>query len=262
MPNESSNTKDVEEEGLVADLNSSQEIRHRRSSNNNISNMNNNSSSNNTNDEDDDRLHSTIMNPGTASVPQQQRLPIHETNVPLVCCAILASITTGGTTYAFGLYGDTLKKSLHLSQSQLDTISAVFFSAGLLSFIPGGFADKFGTRLGISIGGVSGATSLLAFWVVSKGFIPFISDDPGFVVFVLSGLSVGIFLSCALVTGSVFKIISCHCGPGTKGSAVGVAKGFVGLGVRFFCCACVCVCACYDKLMLDLFFLPPFYPNK
>jgi hypothetical protein len=160
-------------------------------------------------------------------------LPIHQTNVPRVCCAILASITTGGTTYAFGLYGDALKKSLNLTQSQLDTISAVFFSAGLLSFIPGGFADRYGTRLGISMGGMSGAFSLLFFWVVSKGWIPFLSSDPTVVVMVLSTLSVGIFLSCALITGSVFKIISCQCGAGSKGSAVGVAKGFVGLGVRF-----------------------------
>jgi hypothetical protein len=160
-------------------------------------------------------------------------LPINQTNVPRVCCAILASITTGGTTYAFGLYGGALKKSLHLTQSQLDTISAVFFSAGLLSFIPGGFADRYGTRLGISIGGISGALSLLLFWVVSKGWIPLLATDPTVIVLVLSTLSVGIFLSCALVTGSVFKIISCQCGAGSKGSAVGVAKGFVGLGVRF-----------------------------
>jgi Nodulin-like len=173
------------------------------------------------NDDDTERHHSN-----STTV-----LPIHQTNIPRVCCAILASITTGGTTYAFGLYGDALKKSLHLTQSQLDTISAVFFSAGLLSFIPGGFADKYGTRLGISIGGVTGALSLLSFWVVSKGWIPMLSNDATMVVTVLSALSVGIFLSCALVTGSVFKIISCQCGAGSKGSAVGVAKGFVGLGV-------------------------------
>jgi hypothetical protein len=153
-----------------------------------------------------------------------------------VCCAILASITTGGTTYAFGLYGDALKKSLHLTQSQLDTISAVFFLSGLLSFIPGGFADRFGTRLGISIGGMTAATSLLSFWAVAKGWIPFLSSDPSTAVLVLSTLSVGIFLSCALVTGSVFKIITCQCGPGSKGSAVGVAKGFVGLGSGAYAC--------------------------
>ena len=182
-------------------------------------------------DEHDDVLEHTPVLPA----PQMQ-LPIHQTNVPRVSCAVLASITTGGTTYAFGLYGDALKKSLHLTQSQLDTISAVFFLSGLLSFIPGGFADRFGTRLGISIGGVTGAVSLLSFWAVAKGWIPLLSGDPSVAVLVLSTLSVGIFLSCALVTGSVFKIISCQCGAGSKGSAVGVAKGFVGLGSGAYAC--------------------------
>lgn len=175
-------------------------------------------------------------NEDASSTLLPRSLPIHQTNVPLVCCAILASITTGGTTYAFGLYGDALKKTLHLTQSQLDTISAVFFSAGLLSFIPGAYADRFGTRLGISIGGIAGATTLMLYWAVSKGFLPAVSDDPALVVVVLSILGVGIFLSCALVTGSVFKIISCQCGPGSKGSAVGVAKGFVGLGSGAYAC--------------------------
>jgi len=169
---------------------------------------------------------------------RSRSLPIHQTNVPRVCCAILASITTGGTTYAFGLYGNTLKKELHLTQSQLDTISAVFFSAGLLSFIPGASVDRFGPRLGISIGGITGAISLMLFWLVAKGHFPSVidSDDPTLVVIVLSILNVGIFLSCALVTGSVFKVISCQCGPGSKGSAVGVAKGFVGLGSGAYAC--------------------------
>ena len=168
-------------------------------------------------------------------------LPIHQTNIPRVACAILASITTGGTTYAFGLYGGALKKTLHLTQSQLDTISAVFFSAGLLSFIPGAMADRFGARNSICAGGICGAVSLMLFWAVAKGHMPFISSneengDPTFVITVLSILNVGIFLSCALVTGSVFKVISCHCGPGSKGSVVGAAKGFVGLGSGAYAC--------------------------
>ena len=165
-------------------------------------------------------------------------LPVHRTNLPVVACAILASITTGGTTYAFGLYGGALKKRLHLTQSQLDTISAVFFSAGLLSFVPGAIVDRFGARFGICTGGASGAVCLMLFWAVARGLVPSVSSDkgPAAVVAVLSVLNVGIFLSCALVTGSVFKIISCHCGPGTKGSAVGVAKGFVGLGSGAYAC--------------------------
>jgi fucose permease len=184
-------------------------------------------------------------------------LPIHQTNVPRVACAILASITTGGTTYAFGLYGGELKKRLHLTQTQLDTISAVFFSAGLLSFIPGALVDRFGARNGICAGGVTGAVSLMMFWAVAKGYFPYFSssksDDPTFMIAVLSILNVGIFLSCALVTGSVFKVISCQCGQGSKGSAVGVAKGFVGLGSGAYACLFQSI---RQPNMSDLDFLP------
>lgn len=161
-------------------------------------------------------------------------LPISQTNIPQLCCALLASITTGGTTYAFGLYGSAMKKTLHLTQSQLDTISTALFCAGLASWIPGMFVDRFGTRLGIALGGIIGAVSLMCYWVISIGYIQF--DEKGLVVFLLSVLGIIIFLSCALVTGSVFKIISCGCGPGSKGSAVGVAKGYVGLGAGAYAC--------------------------
>mmetsp|Transcript_32518 Transcript_32518/g.76574 ORF Transcript_32518/g.76574 Transcript_32518/m.76574 type:complete len:677 (-) Transcript_32518:2529-4559(-) len=186
-------------------------------------------------------------------------LPISKTNIPRVACAILASITTGGTTYAFGLYGGALKKRLHLTQSQLDTISAVFFSAGLFSFIPGAMADRFGARNGICLGGITGAISLMLFWGVAKGhfsyFVPASTDenDPTLVITVLSVLNIGIFLSCALVTGSVFKVISCQCGPGSKGSAVGIAKGFVGLGSGAYACLFQSI---RQPTMSDLDFLP------
>jgi MFS-type transporter involved in bile tolerance (Atg22 family) len=67
-------------------------------------------------------------------------------NIPSLVCALMASMTSGGTTYAFGMYGDALKKTLGLSQTQLDTISTTFFFAGLFSWIPGILADRFGTR--------------------------------------------------------------------------------------------------------------------
>jgi hypothetical protein len=167
--------------------------------------------------------------------PSVNDLSLQETNIPRLCCAFLASITTGGTTYAFGLYGNALKKTLHLSQSQLDTISTANFCAGLLSWIPGLLVDRYGTRFGISAGGLLGASSLMVYWNVSKGYIMEHASQES-IVAVLSALGVTIFLSCALVTGSVFKIIVANCGPGSKGSAVGIAKGYVGLGAGAYAC--------------------------
>jgi hypothetical protein len=154
-------------------------------------------------------------------------------NIPSLVCAFMASLTTGGTTYAFGLYGDALKKTLALSQSQLDTISTSFFFAGLFSWIPGLCADRFGTRFSLSLGGMTGCASLMLYWGVARQFLLVPHD---WLVVSLSLLGISIFLSCALVTGSVFKIIVASCGAGTKGSAVGVAKGYVGLGAGAYAC--------------------------
>lgn len=157
-----------------------------------------------------------------------------ESNIPRVACALLAALTTGGVSYAFGLYGNALKKTLHLSQAQLETISSATFVAGLFSWIPGIFVDRFGTRYGISLGGVLGAAALMLYWAVAKQYIHISSLS--LVVAILSALGVILFLACALVTGSVFKVISCNCGTGSKGRAVGIAKGYVGLGSGVYAC--------------------------
>lgn len=154
-----------------------------------------------------------------------------KSNIPSLCCAFLASLTTGGTTYAFGLYGATLKRTLHLSQSQLDTISTATFCAGLFSWVPGLIVDRFGTRFSLAAGGIISALSLIAYWAVARQFV-----IVEWIVMTLSFLGVVIFLSSALVTGSVFKIIVGTCGGGTKGTAVGIAKGYVGLGAGVYAC--------------------------
>lgn len=148
-------------------------------------------------------------------------------NIPLLTSAFLASLTTGGNTYAFGLYGSALKKALELSQSQLDTISSANFCAGLFSWVPGYFADKYGPRFALSVGGVLGSASLLAYWVVAREFIAL---PRSLLVPTLCTLGVLIFLTNSLVIGGIFKIFVSTCRPSTKGSAVGAAKGYVGLG--------------------------------
>jgi MFS family permease len=166
--------------------------------------------------------------------PQRTSNNKQRSNIPSLVCALMASMTTGGTTYAFSMYGDALKKTLGLSQTQLDTISTTFFFAGLFSWIPGLLADRFGTRFTMSLGGMLGCTSLLTYWAVARQFI--VCSNKDWLVFTLSLLGIGIFLSSACVTGSVFKIITMTCHEGTKGSAVGIAKGYVGLGSGMYAC--------------------------
>jgi hypothetical protein len=150
-------------------------------------------------------------------------------NVPSLVCAFSASVTTGGSIYAFGIYGDALKKSLNISQMELDTISATFFVAGLFTWIPGIVVDRKGMRFSMCLGGCAGALSTMIYWAVSRQFFPVFHP-----VSLLSLLAVAICLSCGLIIGSIFKLTLVFGGAETRGSAVGVAKCFVGLGAGVY----------------------------
>lgn len=150
--------------------------------------------------------------------------------------------------YAFGMYGEALKQTLHLSQSQLNTISSAMFIAGLFSWIPGLIVDRFGSRFSLCLGGLTGALSSLAYWIFARQFVVIQAIVP-----MLSLLSMLTCLSCAMIVGSVFKIILLTSGPGTKGAAVGVAKAYVGLGAGVYTCIFQAIRR-HDQTPLD--FLP------
>lgn len=181
----------------------------------------------------------------TTTTTQQRR-----SNLPALVCAFSASATTGGTTYAFGLYAAALKQQLHFNQSEMDSISTAFFLAGLCSWLPGLFVDRYGTRLAMVTGGCLGATALMGYWAVATQQQPTGEELAGttntttttaivpheWLVPTLSSLGIVIFSSCGMITGAVFKIIVASTGPGRKGSAVGAAKGYVGLGAGLYAC--------------------------
>jgi hypothetical protein len=101
------------------------------------------------------------------------------------------------------------------------------------------------------IGGTLSCLSLLAYWVVARQFV---SVSHHLIVPALSILGVFIFMSNALVIGSIFKVILLCCGPGgAKGTAVGVAKAYVGLGAGAYACLFTTIQR-HDETDLD--FLP------
>ena len=113
---------------------------------------------------------------------------------------------------------------LGISDSFFHIGSATFFVAGLFTWIPGLVVDRMDTRFSMILGGSSGAISTLLYWAVARQFV-----HVTHVVAILSILAVALCMSCGLIIGSIFKL-TLICGGSDKGSAVGVAKGFVGLG--------------------------------
>lgn len=157
----------------------------------------------------------------------------HPSNIPVLTCAFLAALNAGGVIYSFGLYGGELKKNLNLTQSQLDTISSANFCAGLLGWIPGLIVDRAGVRVSVCAGGLVEAFFMTGYWAVAKQIL--VVPQP-YILNTLCLLGVLIFVSNGLIVGSVFKIFVAACASSTKGSIVGAAKGYIGLGSGVYAC--------------------------
>lgn len=145
-------------------------------------------------------------------------------NIPSLVCAFLASATTGGTIYAFGIFANDLKRALHISEMQLGAISSAFFIAGLFTWIPGIVVDRMKMRFSMALGGIAGAAFTTIFWAFCRypHVFTFVMVYP---VGTLSILAVAICLSCGLIVGSIFKLTLLCGGPDGTGPSVGIAKG-------------------------------------
>jgi MFS family permease len=170
----------------------------------------------------------------------EKRDSSYSTNLPLLTAVYMSALTTGATTYAFSFYSSALKMSLHLTQSELDTLGSATFAAGVFSWIPGMIVDRYGSKLGIIVGGMGNACVLSSYWFVATGRLWELDSDNDeatqWLIALLSVLGVLTFMGCALITGSVFKLIVESCGKGSKGKAVGCAKGYVGVGSGVYVC--------------------------
>lgn len=97
--------------------------------------------------------------------------------------------------------------------------------------------DTWGCKASMIIGGTIQSCSLAAYWLAATSFAS-LKTSSSITVPTLCILGILIFMSNSLVTGSVFKLIvttSCK-GSGIRGSAVGVAKGYLGLGAGTYAC--------------------------
>ncbi|CAB9523117.1 Nodulin-like [Seminavis robusta] len=157
-------------------------------------------------------------------------------NIGILVTAFLAILATGGPTYSFGVYAETLKATFSLTQSELDTLGAASFAAGLISWIPGLLVDAWGPRQALLWGGAMQSFGLACYWMAAKWGNDVILEATGMtsIIPILCGLSILIFTSNNMVIGGVFKSIVTSCELGTKGNAVGAAKAYLGLGAGVF----------------------------
>lgn len=167
---------------------------------------------------------------GTDNGPPDISTTTINTNTRVLATVFLAALTTGAPTYAFGVYGATLKRDFHLTQSQLATIAASSFAAGLVSWVPGLMVDHCGPRQALQFGGSALGILLGCNWLVAKRFVEL---PQSWIVPVLASLAFLTFAANSLVIGSVFKSLVVTCRHG-KGAAVGAAKAYVGLGAGVY----------------------------
>ena len=152
--------------------------------------------------------------------------------MPLLICGFLNPLVLGGTIYSFGFYGNALKQQFHLTQANLDTVSSVFFAAGLLAWIPGMVADRFGVQIGMIVGGIWTTCNIGLYWSLLRQFI--VIDNPWFLVACLASMRFLISLSVAMIEAGTYKSVIQYSKPIQRGVSVGLAKGYPGLGTGVF----------------------------
>jgi len=142
--------------------------------------------------------------------------------------------------YGFGLYGNDIKVLHHLTQDQINTVSAASFCSGIISWLPGMVVDRCGTRFSFVAGASTCLIALLSFWHFARTTTSTTTslDDTNnaFLVVQLSLLGMVSFMGTALIIGSVFKTIVVCSERHHKGTLVGIAKGYTGLGAGTFTC--------------------------
>ena len=146
------------------------------------------------------------------------------TRASYAACLMVASIT--GCSYTFSVYSGALSKQFGLSDSQLATLSSVYFCTGIFSWIPGLLTDIKGPKFVVRVFGVVNFCALLLYWAVSRKLIDVGGQHAA--IASLAAISVVVYFGSAGITGAVFStLVRTH--PGQAGTVVGVAKGWVGM---------------------------------
>ena len=137
-------------------------------------------------------------------------------------CAGSFACLLAGFNYTFGEWSPILKKSLQLSQEQLETLALAKDLGGLLNLDAGYVTNRFGPHVSVAVGTSSlTVSSLLVFQAVSQWSMSF----PAMILLcAIFGHSMA-YCDNAAISTSVANF------PKHKGSAVGLMKAMEGLTV-------------------------------
>jgi hypothetical protein len=85
---------------------------------------------------------------------------------------LAALFAAGGTgvSYAYSVYSGALKARFSLSQSDVDTIGIVSNVLGLISFLGGALADRWGPGLSTGLGGSIAALGYFGQWAITHWY--------------------------------------------------------------------------------------------
>ena len=131
-------------------------------------------------------------------------------------------VSMAGTTYAFGVYSELLRTNLGFSQGGLDVVASVGNTGLYLSIIGGLILEKYGLQFVVYFGGLLIFVGFFYIWLAVEGYVP--AD--------IASVSIFFFISqfgvCCHVSSAVTTSVRLFP-PESRGSAVGLVKGYFGL---------------------------------
>ena len=161
-------------------------------------------------------------------------MPFVASTAPFPCCrsvrftrwqsfaGVCLYVSMAGTTYAFGVYSELLRTNLGFSQGGIDVVASVGNTGLYLSIIGGLLLERFGLQFTVYFGGLLIFLGFGYIWLAVEGYVP--AD--------IASVSLFFFISqfgvCCHVSSAVTTSVRLFP-PESRGSAVGLVKGYFGL---------------------------------
>jgi MFS family permease len=171
-----------------------------------------------------------------ADMPPTRRRYASKWLTLVLCEAVMLS---SGTLYLFPIYSPTLKRTLDLTQEELNFVGSAAHFGAFFSVLGGLFFDNFGTRATLALGGSLKLSGLGMMYGVIAGFLP---RDHHFAAFCAWVFGTGCSTSLTAALGAnyaTFKDRTVH------GRLVGLLLSFFGLSSGIL------------SLLYDVFFTDP-----